>query len=89
MERCKECELAVYCFSDSSCWVFRSKREMEEKEDQIANCPLHDQVERARASHQTDSTPPEEGEIANSSVHDQVERERESQTNSTPADESK
>jgi hypothetical protein len=58
MERCKICELAIYCFSDSSSWVFRSKREMEEKEDQIANCPVHDQVEQVRAS-QTNSTLPE------------------------------
>ncbi len=61
MEKCKECELAVYCFSDSSCWVFRSKREMEEKEDEIAHCPFHDEVERERAS-QENSTPVEEGE---------------------------
>jgi hypothetical protein len=50
MERCKECELAVYCFSDSSSWIFRTKLEMEEKKDVIANCPVHDQVEQARAS---------------------------------------
>ena len=61
MERCKECELAVYCFSDSTSWIFRSTREMEEKEDRIANCPVHDQVEKARAS-QTNSTLSEGGE---------------------------
>ncbi len=49
MERCKECELAVYCFSDSSSWIFRTRREMEEKKDVIANCPEHDRVEQARA----------------------------------------
>jgi len=50
MERCKECELAIYCFSDSSSWMFRTKQEMEEKKDTIANCPIHDQVEQGRAS---------------------------------------
>ncbi len=47
MERCKECELAVYCFSDSSSWIFRTKREMEEKKDAIANCPAHGRLEQA------------------------------------------
>jgi hypothetical protein len=55
MELCKECELAIYCFSDSSSWVFRTRREMEEKKDVIANCSIHDQLEQARAS-QTNST---------------------------------
>ncbi|MGA2403319.1 MAG: hypothetical protein ABSG91_16705 [Syntrophobacteraceae bacterium] len=50
MERCKECELAIYCFSDSSSWIFRTKQEMGEKQDAIANCPVHDRVEQARAS---------------------------------------
>ncbi len=50
MERCKECELAIYCFSDSSSWIFRTKQEMGEKKDAIANCPVHAQVEQARAS---------------------------------------
>lgn len=50
MEPCKECELAIYCFSDSSSWVFRTKQEMEEKKDVIANCAIHDQLEQVRAS---------------------------------------
>jgi len=50
MEKCKECELAVYCFSDSSSWIFRTLQEMGEKKEAIANCPVHDQVELARAS---------------------------------------
>jgi hypothetical protein len=50
MEQCKECELAIYCFSDSSSWVFRTKQEMEEKKDVIANCPVHDQLEQALAA---------------------------------------
>jgi len=54
MEPCKECELAIYCFSDCSSWVFRTKQEMEEKKDVIANCAFHDQLEQVRAS-QTNS----------------------------------
>ena len=61
MERCKDCELAIYCFSDSTSWIFRSTLEMEEKEDRIANCPVHDELEQARVS-QTDSTLSEEEE---------------------------
>ncbi|SPF48334.1 hypothetical protein SBDP1_740018 [Syntrophobacter sp. SbD1] len=49
MEQCKECELAIYCFSDSSSWIFRTTQEMGEKKEAIANCPVHDQVEQARA----------------------------------------
>jgi hypothetical protein len=48
MERCKECELAIYCFSDSSSWIFRTTQEMEEKKDAICNCPVHAQVQKAR-----------------------------------------
>jgi hypothetical protein len=50
MERCKECELAIYCFSDSSSWIFRTMQEMGEKKDAISNCPVRDQVEQERAS---------------------------------------
>jgi len=50
MERCKECELAIYCFSDSSSWIFRTMQEMDEKKDAIDNCPVHDKLEQARAS---------------------------------------
>jgi 3-hydroxyisobutyrate dehydrogenase-like beta-hydroxyacid dehydrogenase len=49
MERCKECELAIYCFSDSSSWIFRTTREMEEKKLAICDCPISDQVKNARA----------------------------------------
>jgi uncharacterized protein (UPF0179 family) len=48
MEQCKECELAIYCFSDSSSWVFRTTREIEETRDAITNCPVHDQVKSKR-----------------------------------------
>jgi hypothetical protein len=50
MEQCKECEMAIYCFSDSSSWVFRTKQEMEEKKDVIANCAIHCQLEQAQVS---------------------------------------
>ncbi|MCL5405515.1 MAG: hypothetical protein M1398_02130 [Deltaproteobacteria bacterium] len=50
MERCKECELAIYCFSDSSSWIFRTKQEMGEKTQAIADCPMHEQVAQAISS---------------------------------------
>jgi hypothetical protein len=49
MEDCKECELAIYCYSESSTWIFRTKEEMEEKRAAIDKCPCHQQVERHRA----------------------------------------
>lgn len=53
MEQCRDCDLAIYCYTDSSSWIFRTKQEMGEKKDAIANCPLHRQVERAVASRGT------------------------------------
>ena len=50
MERCKECELAIYCFSDSSSWIFRTTKEMEEKKQAICDCPVHDEVQKSRAA---------------------------------------
>jgi hypothetical protein len=50
MERCKDCELAIYCFSDSSSWIFRTKQEMGQKKEAIANCPVREQVVQAIAS---------------------------------------
>jgi hypothetical protein len=44
MNVCKECELAVYCYSEPSTWVFRTRQEMEEKQAAICNCPLYKQV---------------------------------------------
>jgi len=49
MERCKECELAIYCYTDSSSWIFRTKAEMEEKRAAMANCPVREEVHRARS----------------------------------------
>jgi len=48
MKECKDCELAIYCYSDSSTWIFRTKQEMEEKQDEIARCPRHGQAREAR-----------------------------------------
>jgi hypothetical protein len=52
MEECKTCELAVYCYSESSTWVFRTKQEMDEKQEIMEKCPYH---EKARESRPTDS----------------------------------
>ncbi len=49
MEQCKECELAIYCFSDTSSWIFRTKQEMEEKTAAILNCAVHEEIEQMRA----------------------------------------
>ncbi|MHC1730272.1 MAG: hypothetical protein AB9866_30445 [Syntrophobacteraceae bacterium] len=49
MEQCKQCELAIYCYSDSSSWVFRTKQEMEEKTAAMAVCPVHEEMEQARS----------------------------------------
>ena len=50
MEQCKECDLAIYCYSDSSNWVFRTKQELEEKTAAIAACPVREQVREARSA---------------------------------------
>ncbi|MDR3556014.1 MAG: hypothetical protein P4L55_14750 [Syntrophobacteraceae bacterium] len=55
MEQCRECELAIYCYSDSSSWIFRTKQEMGEKTNAIANCPVHEQVERTIASRRVEA----------------------------------
>lgn len=51
MERCKDCELAIYCLTDSSSWVFRTKQEMEEKTAAIMDCPIREEVELERSKH--------------------------------------
>lgn len=48
MDECKECELAVYCYSDSNTWIFRTKQEMEEKQAVICKCPNYEQLQQAR-----------------------------------------
>jgi hypothetical protein len=44
MERCKSCELAIYCYSDSTTWVFRTKEEMEAKQTAMEECPEHAKI---------------------------------------------
>ena len=46
-KECKSCELAVYCFSDSSTWTFRTMKEMDEKKAAISTCPIHQKGEQA------------------------------------------
>lgn len=38
--KCRECPLAVYCFSDPSTWVFRTMAEIKEKTRQIEECAV-------------------------------------------------
>ncbi len=47
MDQCKECEMAIYCYSEASTWVFRTTQEMEEKTATMTNCPIHSQVRTA------------------------------------------
>lgn len=49
MERCKDCELAIYCYTDSSSWIFRTKQEMEEKSAAIMECPIREKIEQERS----------------------------------------
>lgn len=50
MEQCKECELAVYCYSEPNSWVFRTKQEMVEKQAAIRQCPYYEMVQNNRAA---------------------------------------
>jgi hypothetical protein len=49
MKECRECELAIYCYSDSSTWIFRTKLEMEEKTDMIAKCSIYQELQSQKA----------------------------------------
>lgn len=44
MEQCKSCELAIYCYSDSTTWVFRTKEEMEAKQTAMEECPEYAKI---------------------------------------------
>jgi len=44
---CAECDVAVYCFSDPSTWVFRTTAELEEKTRQILQCPSRPETLKA------------------------------------------
>ncbi|QCQ21090.1 hypothetical protein [Desulfoglaeba alkanexedens] len=49
-KECKDCELAVYCYSEPSTWVFRTKQEMVEKCAQIARCPVYRKLIQERTT---------------------------------------
>ena len=49
MNACKECELAVYCYSDSATWIFRTKQEMEEKRAAMWRCPQYKELQEKHA----------------------------------------
>jgi hypothetical protein len=72
VEQCKECELAVYCYSDSSSWIFRTMQEMGEKKDAIANCPLR----QSTSSTMSTSSTKKKNAIAKCPVRDRVEQAR-------------
>ncbi len=36
--KCKDCDLAMYCYTDSSLWVFRTQEEMEKKVRFMESC---------------------------------------------------
>lgn len=50
MNECRECELAIYCYSEASSWIFRTKQEMEEKQSEMHRCPLYEQVQQIRSA---------------------------------------
>ncbi|SFM40692.1 hypothetical protein [Thermodesulforhabdus norvegica] len=37
---CRECEFAVYCFTEPSQWVFRTKKDVEEIKRALETCPI-------------------------------------------------
>jgi|GEM_PF-750921 hypothetical protein len=59
MNNCKECELAVYCYSEPSSWMFRTMEEMREKQQKMAACPLYPQSHAARIRTETSGCSPE------------------------------
>ncbi|GLI34132.1 hypothetical protein DAMNIGENAA_15650 [Desulforhabdus amnigena] len=46
MEECKNCQLAIYCYTDSSTWTFRTTQEMEEKQEAMAKCSFHKKAQQ-------------------------------------------
>ncbi len=50
MEECKTCELAIYCYSESGTWIFRTKQEMEEKREAMSKCPHHEKLLESRST---------------------------------------
>jgi hypothetical protein len=54
MKECKDCELAVFCYSDPDSWMFRTKKEMREAAEKMAACEkyrsLRHQAEASNSS---------------------------------------
>lgn len=57
MEECKNCEMAIYCYSDSSTWIFRTKQEMDEKQASMIECAIFKSVQQLRTA---TADPPQE-----------------------------
>lgn len=49
MEECKTCELAIYCYSECTTWIFRTKQEMDDKQEAMERCPHYEKVQKSRA----------------------------------------
>ena len=63
MNNCKECELAVYCYSEPCGWMFRTMEEMREKQQKMAACPLCPQSHAAQIRTETSGCSPERSEL--------------------------
>ena len=55
MNECKECELAVYCYTDSTSWTFRTVREMEEKKSAMEQCALYAHIRAGKEKQEDDN----------------------------------
>jgi hypothetical protein len=49
MNDCRDCEFAVYCYSEPGNWMFRTREEMARIEAQISSCPAYSQVQARQA----------------------------------------
>jgi hypothetical protein len=47
---CTECEMALYCYSEASTWIFRTTEEMAERLTAIDSCPYHSEILKAGAT---------------------------------------
>lgn len=46
--KCRECDLAVYCFSDPSQWVFRTKKDIEQIRSEIESCHIRKHMSKGK-----------------------------------------
>ncbi len=46
MKECQECQWAIYCYFEPSNWIFRTKKQMEETQTIIFQCPVYQQRQR-------------------------------------------